>query len=401
MPIPFPKFPPISSSPSPAPVPSLPIPFPKFPPIFSSPSPAPVPSLPIPFPFPKVISPIKSAYWPSWLTYSLPPSTIPAYFTHIFYAFIELDASNYQLAITQPDDQWMGNFTATLHAKNMKALLSIGGGAASPYTFASMVSTKANRAAFIESTISVARKYGFDGLDLDWEFPASPEDMSNFTLLMQEWRYTTEVESLLTGSPRLLLSAAVYFASHFILTNPSLSYPGASINKYMDFVSPMCYNFHGPWNTSVTGGPALLYDPTSNISTSYGIQSWISAGVPPEKLVLGLPMYGHTWQLKDPNVHGIGAPAVGTGPGSGTFVYKDIVDYNVNNKATVVYDEKTVSTYSYSGASWIGYDDERSIKAKVEYAQDLGLGGYFFWILGNDKNWTLSIQASKAWDSKN
>lgn len=61
---------------------------------------------------------IKGAYWPSWLAETLPPSTIPTtYFNHLFYAFVVPDATSFLLSITQPDDQWMGNFTATLHSK--------------------------------------------------------------------------------------------------------------------------------------------------------------------------------------------------------------------------------------------------------------------------------------------
>ncbi|KAF8376799.1 hypothetical protein HHK36_031532 [Tetracentron sinense] len=263
----------------------------------------------------------------------------------------------------------------TLHAKNppAKAFLSIGGGNASPYTFSNLASSLSNRASFIKSTIEVARKYGFDGLDLDWEFPVTQQDMSNLSTLFAEWRTTVEKEASTTGRPRILLSAAVYFASYFLLTDVSLTYPGDAIRDFCRFVSPMCFDYHGGWNTTVSGEHALLYDATSNISTSYGIQSWIKASVPAKKLVMGLPLYGWTWQLKDPSVNGIGAPAVGTGPGIlGIMHYNDLVDFNVENNAIEVYDEKTVSMYSYSGTNWIGHDGTRSIKSKVEFARAHG-----------------------------
>lgn len=254
-----------------------------------------------------------------------------------------------------------------------------------------MVSSPDNRAAFINSTIDVARKYGFDGLDLDWESPNNPQDMSNLSTFFTEWRSSVDKESVASSKPRILLAAAVYFSSHFFLTDPPRSYPSDTIKKYVDFVSPMCFDYHGGWDTSETGAPALLYDKSSNISTSYGISSWIKSGVPAENLVMGMPMYGRTWQLKNPKEHKIGDPAVGTGPGNdGIMSYDDIVEFNLIYGATEVYDNQTVSTYSYAGTNWIGYDNVESIENKVNFAKDNGLGGYFLWALGDDKNWTLS-----------
>lgn len=159
----------------------------------------------------------------------------------------------------------------------------------------------------------------------------------------------------------------------------------------MDFVGPMCFDYHGSgWEPNQTGAHALLYDKTSNLSTSHGISAWKGDGVPSKKIVMGMPVYGRTWQLKDPNEHGIGAPAVGTGPGGGVMVYSDILGFNVENNATVVFDNTTVSTYSYVGTNWIGYDDGNSIGYKIKYAKAQGLGGYFFWALGFDSNWALA-----------
>ncbi|GJW17583.1 acidic mammalian chitinase-like protein [Tanacetum coccineum] len=126
---------------------------------------------------------------------------------------------------------------------------------------------------------------------------------------------------------------------------------------------------------------------------------WICGylGMSAKKIVMGLPLYGVTWRLQDPNVNTIRSPTIGTGPGNGTLVYSQVVDFNRENNATIVFDNTRISFYSYAGDSWISYEDVRSIEPKVKYARDQALGGYFFWALGQDLDWTLSSKASQAW----
>ena len=99
--------------------------------------------------------------------------------------FVLPDPTTYKININQQDDELLANFTTTLQGKEppAKALLSIGGGGNNPATFAQMASSAENRAAFIDSSITAARKYGLDGLDLDWEFPQSQEEMDNLGVL--------------------------------------------------------------------------------------------------------------------------------------------------------------------------------------------------------------------------
>ncbi|CAL0320152.1 unnamed protein product [Lupinus luteus] len=339
---------------------------------------------------------IKGAYW--FEQEIFPASAInSSLFTHIFYAFLIPNYTTYTLQISNSESQSLSKFINTLRTKNppLKTLISIGGGGSNPNLFAEIVATRAARAALIKSTISVVRRFGFDGVDLDWEFPKTDEQMSNLGILLREWRHAIDVDSKISGKPPLLLTAAVYFADNFFLSATQRRYPVASINSNLDFVNIMSYDFYGSGNNS-TGAPAALFDPKSNINVVSGIILWIRAGLDPKKVVMGLPLYGRKWMLRDHNVNGLGAPAIGVTGFDGTKAFVQIEKFNKEMNATVVYDMDTVSVYSYSNTSWIGYDDPFTVRIKIGFAQALGLRGYFFWAVGYDSD-IITRQASKAW----
>lgn len=339
--------------------------------------------------------PIKGGYYPSWAQ-NFPPSSIKTeLFTHIYYAFLSPNNITFKFDIDQTRAPLLVNFTSTLHAKKppVKTIFSVGGATEGTVLFSRMASDVWSRSAFIHSSIEVARKFGFDGIDLDWEHPQDTKDMENYGLLLEEWRLEVQKEAATTTRPPLLLTAAVYYSADTFLSGPKRAYPAASVGKNLDWINIMTYDYHGAWNLTATGAQAALFDPKSNISTSYGLGSWIRAGVPKSKLIMGLPLYGRTWQLKDPSVYGIGAAAIDVGPGpdrTGVLTFAEVVKFNKDNKAKVVHDLESMSVYSVAGNYWVGYDDAISVSGKIGYARSLGLRGYFFWAVTGDHKWKIS-----------
>lgn len=341
---------------------------------------------------------VKGAYW--YWDSGLPASSIDStLFTHLFCAFADLDPNTYQVTVSSSNSAQFSSFTQTVQQNNpsVKTLLSIGGGgnAYIASNFSAMASQPSTRKSFIDSSISLARSYNFHGLDLDWEYPDTTTDMTNFGTLLTELKAAVANEAETSGNTPLLLAAAVFHSADYYTIN----YPIQSISNSLDWINVMAYDFYGSaWDSSrsSTAPPAALYNATaSQINGDAGIRSWIAAGLAANKIVLGLPFYGYAWRLLNADEHGLFAPAdgpaIGTEAADGAMGYDAIREFISQNEAETVYNATVVTDYCYSGTTWIGYDDTQSISAKVSYAKEKGLLGYFAWqVSGDDSNWALS-----------
>ena len=339
-------------------------------------------------------SPVRSAYFIHGG--GVAPSNIDtSLFTHLYYAFASMDTNSYNI-ITDPSDNtgYISTFSATVRKANpaIKTLLAIGGANSNAASFSRMAASREGRAAFINSSISVARSFGFDGLDLDWEFPSSPADMTNLAYLIAEWR-----EAANKQSPPLLLTAAAYYSVTIDFGGVPRTYPAATMAKYLDWVTIMAYDLYGSWVKNRTCAHTALYDnaPNQIRTVDYGVRQWLAAQLPPSSALLGLAAYGHTWFLVDPAVNGVGAPA------SDYNTALTFSDINGHANGQFAVDRTTVTAYcSWTPGPgqrtiWAGFDNPATIASKVRYLREKGLRGYAFWRLGGGTN-NLLYRQGKA-----
>ncbi|KAF7153660.1 hypothetical protein RHSIM_Rhsim01G0040100 [Rhododendron simsii] len=338
---------------------------------------------------------IKAGSWFSFGQFPVPDidSTL---FTHLTFAFAYLNNSTYELWIEPSDEPSMLTFTDIVQRKNpsIVTLLSIFVGDSQPFsTFYSMATQPSHRTSFIESSIQTARLYGFHGLELCCVKPdTSTPKMEAIGILFDEWRTAINRESKNYNRSPLILTLAGYY----LPSKNSTSYPMESIRWNFDWVHIVSYYYHLPTTENITGAHSALYDPSSNISTDYGIKEWISRGLPADKMVLGLAYHGYAWMLVDPMANEIGSP--GRGPAvthDGSMFYKFIKSTMRCDGEKVLYSSTYVTNYCINGSVWIGYDDAEAIRTKVSYAREKGLLGYKVWHVGNDDNWVLSKAAAQ------
>ncbi|WMV36314.1 hypothetical protein MTR67_029699 [Solanum verrucosum] len=269
-------------------------------------------------------------------------------FSHLFCGFADINSQSNQLILTSPNS--FIQFTSIVQQKNPSAkfLLSIGGGGANKTTYGIMATTPNSRKSFIDSSIKLARQLGFHGLDLSWIFPESASDMMNLGILLNEWRIAINTEARNSSKVDLLFTAAVSGSPR---VNGSI-YPVQSLAKNLDWINLIAYDFYGPnWSPSQTNSHAQLFDPVNYVSGSDGIDQWIQQGVPPQKIVFGIPFYGYAWRLNNTNIHGLRAPAIGKSDvyDDPWMTYAQIRDFIVQHRATTIHDDRIIVTRKILG----------------------------------------------------
>lgn len=271
----------------------------------------------------------------------------------------------------------------------LKVLLAIGGWSFGTSKFKSMSDTRFSRQTFIFSAIQFLRKHNFDGLDMDWEYPKQA-DKENFVALLKELREAFEFESAETGNERLLLSAAVPVGPD----NVRGGYDVPSVSKWLDFVNLMAYDFHGKWEKQ-TGHNAPLYAPSSDsewrkqLSVSFAAEMWTRLGTPKEKLVIGMPTYGRSFTLSNPGQYIVNSPAKDGGKAgeytreAGFLAYYEVCQMLLKG-ASYIWDDEMKVPYLVDGDQWVGFDDERSIRYKMDWIKTNGYAGAMVWSVDMD-----------------
>ncbi|XP_035789048.1 chitinase-3-like protein 1 [Anopheles albimanus] len=319
--------------------------------------------------------------------------------THLLYAFFGIDEEG-TVKVLDPwldleDGGGLGNIRRfnelRLANPSLKTLAAIGGAHIDSSLFSSVAANASTRVAFAWSARSFCQVHGFDGVDIDWEFPGhhdgdTSNDKANFALMLKE--LATELHH-----HGLLLTAAVAASEPIAST----AYDIPAIVPHLDYISLMTYDFNGAWN-NFTGHNAPLFAGPSDqndfqrmLNVEHSVSYWLRQGAPANKLLLGVPTYGRTFTLANPQENGLRAPTVGPGTEGpytrepGYIAYFEICANFLPYTSWVrVWDSTQMVPYGFSNNQWISYDNRQSITEKCNFALERGLAGAMVWTVDMD-----------------
>lgn len=412
------------TSPTPAPTPSptaTPVPSPTATP-GATPAASPTPPMPAPSPTPpatggpgingrKIVG-----YFPEWGIYqkNYHVADIPADKLNVInYAFIaptssgEVTFFDTWAAVQRPypgdqaGQEVLGNFNQLIKLKqkypHLVTMISIGGWTLSG-EFSDIALTSSSRDKFTRSAVEFMRKYKFDGIDIDWEYPVGgglgtnktrPQDKQNYTLLLKELRRQLDVAGNNDGKKYYLTIAAP--AGPGNMANLEVS----NIAAICDWVNLMTYDFHGDWENT-TDHHACLRGANSGdpLCVEAVVNAYLAAGLPAAKLVVGVPFYGRGWKGVGPANNGLRQPSQGGAPGTYPpdmeWAYRDIVDRLATRPGVYkrFWDDNARAPWIYAvgenGGTFVTYEDVQSLRGKTSLIRAKGLGGVMFWELSSD-----------------
>ncbi|KAJ6483444.1 hypothetical protein C8R45DRAFT_830574, partial [Mycena sanguinolenta] len=299
------------------------------------------------------------------------------------FAFAYISPSFEVIEMT-PGDSKLWSETTALKSKNpsLKVFLSIGGWTFNdPPTqgiFSALAASSSNTNTFIKSVLNVLGSYGFDGIDIDWEYPVAEDrggsngDKANYVTLLRAIKsaFSPHNYGLSFTSP----------SSYWYLQNYDL--PNMLGDDAADWVNVMTYDLHGVWDSPADYIGSIVLAHTNLTEIEAAFQLYANVGVDPSRMVR-IGFYGRSFELVSSFCVDPGCPFAGAAPAGpcsanpGTLMFSEIETLvNSNGTDQLVFDENDAVKYLvYNDVDWVSYDDAQTFAMKLQFANTICLGG--------------------------
>jgi chitinase len=303
-------------------------------------------------------------YYPSWTRNTTPAAKVRYQdLTTIAHSFIWPKSDG---SVDMYSDLLYPDLITRAHAAKVKVIVSIGGWGQCD-GFAPMAANASTRKIFIDNVVAFLQKNGYDGIDLDWEYPSGSAQRSNFSLLATEFRKAFDAVNKAWTISFVVPSGQ----------NSESSFNYAVLRDIISWIGCMTYDMHGSW-TRHAGHNSPLYapanEPEGSIDTA--IKYLLGFGIEKSKLLIGVPFYGHQFAA---------SKLYGPATGGAEITYTKIMAA-VKPDWTYQWDDVAKVPYYQDGArtTFITFDDTVSVRYKCDYVRSSKLGGLIIWALGQD-----------------
>ncbi|TDG50903.1 hypothetical protein AWZ03_002558 [Drosophila navojoa] len=268
----------------------------------------------------------------------------------------------------------------SMRRNNYQAILCIGDSKGDAERFSKMAASLRKRNQFYVTLAKFLLERHFSGVLLNWEFPTQHGghfvDRYNFITLLKELKVILEEHHLL-----LLVTVSARLDKHTLA-----AYDIPRIAKIADFIILNSHDSQDIYAQQVSYMSPLRGNGSQSVERS--VRHWVEQSKMPEKLILGIPLFGQTHTLRDQSKTHANAPS--KGPGIQHFLskrpgYMTYAEFCVQaSRWTKKFDKQAHVPYAFKANQWISYEDGSSISAKMRLVNDQRLGGALAWSIDAD-----------------
>ncbi|KAF2733512.1 hypothetical protein EJ04DRAFT_468282 [Polyplosphaeria fusca] len=315
--------------------------------------------------------------------------------THLNLAFAYIEPKTFEIVPMQGVSEHTISQITNLkqRAPGLKIWISIGGWTFSDNdtdtqaVWGDLASSQNKRTTFANNVYKFMKHWGFDGVDLDWEYPGAPdrgghkEDTQNYVNLLETIHVIFEASASDFGLS-FTAPTSYWYLRWFAI---------GQMYKYVNWINLMTYDLHGSWDSPQDQIGSFVYAHTNKTEIHDALNLFWRNDVPANKINLGIGFYGRSYTLKDANCNKAGCPFSRSGTAGectgqgGILSYTEIEEYISSYDLNTVYDEDAEVKYmAWGDNQWVSYDDKETLKKKVDFANDQGLGGLFVWAIDYD-----------------
>lgn len=356
---------------------------------------------------------VLSGYYTDWDQYArqFQASQIPVKkMNHIIYAFIGFDKDG-KVSLLDPnsDDKQLPAISMLRQQyPYLHASLSFGGWTLSG-PFSAMAANPDALNKFVSNAVAAMKETGFDGIDIDWEYPTAPQDAANYAKLLSSLRSALDAQGVKDKTKYYLSIAAPAGIDKIQTIQHNDPKAWGIIKNSVDYVNLMTYDYHGAFdmpNTSDHMSP-MKTDPSDpyakdpnlkHYNVEDSVSEYLALGFDKKQLIVGIPAYWRTEIVASANNNGLYQTITGTPngqfPGDTTGVY----DYACVREGDCFGGQKmpggmqfysdnvSQARYGFNPSLKIFAtgDDEISTANKANYANQQGLGGMMIWAISGD-----------------
>ncbi|KAL4740418.1 hypothetical protein BDV11DRAFT_214414 [Aspergillus similis] len=337
-------------------------------------------------------------YYEGWASrrpcnYYFPEQIETQPYTHLIYAFATVDPMTFEIMpATIQEGELMKRLTALKKKEQgLKVSVAIGGWTFNDpgptvTVFSDLARSEESQQKFFKSLIPFLSTYNFDGVDIDWEYPVDAdrsgraEDFDNFPKFMANLKKALK-ETNGRDELSITIPTSYWYLQHFDIK---------SLEKHVDFFNYMSYDLHGTWDRGNKWTGSFLNGHTNLTEIRGTLDLLWRNQIPPAKVVLGLAFYSRAFTVEDTGCMEPGCTflsASNAGPCSaeaGILLNNELDDIRSERGIQAKLDEDAAVKLLSWDDQWTAYDDEETLKLKIDFAGETCLGGIMVWAVSQD-----------------